>query len=332
VAAAIAGGVLWSSALAFHEVSLAPRDRLAELERIGDRFAGQGPTLMTEYEPYGARHFLRDMDAEGASELRWRVIPLRSGQPLPKLGFADIDRFRLDGILVYRTLVLRRSPVASRPPSVYRLVSRGNYYDVWQRPEQASRIAGHLPLGDDRQPASDPGCAAIRRFARVAPRGGRLAAIPRPETTVVEFGQTAFPRGWRPDPNARGVFFPSGAGTIEASVAVPRAARYGIWLGGSFRGRVELAIDGRATRTARHELSHGGHWTPMGELTLEPGLHRAVLRYEEGDLQPGSGGRPFPVGPLALAPETVNGRIVHVPATSARLLCGKRLDWVEALP
>jgi hypothetical protein len=33
VAAAIAGGVLWSNALAYHEANLAPRDRLAELER-----------------------------------------------------------------------------------------------------------------------------------------------------------------------------------------------------------------------------------------------------------------------------------------------------------
>jgi hypothetical protein len=165
----------------------------------------------------------------------------------------------------------------------------------------------------------------------VAPKGGRLAAIARPETTVVEFSQTLLPHGWRPDPNARGVFFPSGAGTVEASVAVPRAARYGAWLGGSFRGRVKLAIDGRVTRTARHELSHAGPWIPKGELTLEPGLHRVVLSYEEGDLHPGSGGQPFPLGPLALAPETVNGRIIHVPATSARRLCGKRLDWVEAL-
>jgi hypothetical protein len=330
-AAAVAGGVLWSSALAFHEVSLAPRDRLAELEQIGERFAGQGPALMTEYEPYGARHFLRDLDAEGASELRWRVIPLRTGRPLQKLGSADIDRFRLDAVLVYRTLVLRRSPVGSRPPSVYRLVWRGRYYDVWQRPEQAPRVADHLPLGDDRQPASDPGCAVITRFWRKAPSGARLAAIARPETTFVEIRRTVLPSGWRPDSASPGVFFPSGPGTVEGSVALPRAARYGVWLGGAFRGRVELAIDGRPAHATRHELSHGGHWVPMGALTLEPGLHRFRLSYEEGDLHPGSGGQPFPLGPLALTPETINGRVMYVPAKEARRLCGKRLDWVEAV-
>jgi hypothetical protein len=331
VAAAIAGGILWSTALAFHEVSLAPRDRLAELERIGERFAGQGPALMTEYEPYGARHFLRKLDAEGASELRWRLVPLLNGQPLQKLGFADIDRFSLDGVLVYRTLVLRRSPAGSRPPSVYRLVSRGRYYDVWQRPEHAPQIAAHLPLGDDLQPASEPSCSTITQFARVAPTNGRLAAIARPKTTVVEFGQTALPPGWGPVPNARGVIYPTRPGSIESSLSIPKAGRYGVWLGGAFRGRVELSIDGRVTRVARHELSHAGPWVPMGHVSLGPGLHRTVLRYDQGNLHPGSGGPPFPLGPFALARETIDDQITYVPANQARRLCGKRLDWVEAL-
>jgi hypothetical protein len=125
--------------------------------------------------------------------------------------------------------------------------------------------------------------------------------------------------------------YPSGPGTIRASVLVRRAARYGVWLGGSFRGRVKLSIDGRVTRIARHELSHGGPWVPMGALALEPGLHTVVLSYVEGDLHPGSGGQPLPLGPLALAPETINGGIDYVPAKSASRLCGKRLDWVEVI-
>ena len=65
-------------ALAYRDVNLAPRDQLAELETIGHRIAGQGPTLMTEYQPYGVRHFLRDADPEAASELRRRQVPLRA--------------------------------------------------------------------------------------------------------------------------------------------------------------------------------------------------------------------------------------------------------------
>ena len=59
--------------------------------------SGQGPTLMTEYEEYGARHFLRRLDPEGASELRYRFDYLTDGTMLAKTESADIDRLRLDG-------------------------------------------------------------------------------------------------------------------------------------------------------------------------------------------------------------------------------------------
>jgi hypothetical protein len=133
--AVVALGVLWSNALAYSEVNLAPRAQLAELEQIGEEFFGTGPALMTEYQPYGVRHFLRRLDAEGASELRRRPVALRDGATLAKGRFADLSAFRPADIHVYRTLVLRRSPVASRPPSAYRRAWSGRFYEVWQRGE-----------------------------------------------------------------------------------------------------------------------------------------------------------------------------------------------------
>ena len=80
LAALIATGVMASNALAYHDVSLAPRDRLGELETIGDRIDGQGPTLYTEFEEFG-KHFLREADPAGSSE-GWqrRLFPRRNGQ------------------------------------------------------------------------------------------------------------------------------------------------------------------------------------------------------------------------------------------------------------
>jgi hypothetical protein len=131
--ATIVGGVLASNALAYRDARLAPRAQLVELERIGRWFAGEGPALMTEYQPYGVRHFLRHLDAEGASELRRRPVPLRDGRVLAKAEVADIDEFAPEAVLSYRTLVLRRSAGDSRPPDVYRLAWSGRFYDVWQR-------------------------------------------------------------------------------------------------------------------------------------------------------------------------------------------------------
>ena len=108
-------------------MSLAPRAQLAELETIAGVLGNKGPTLMTEYQPYGVRHFLRNAAPEGASELRRREDPLLSGHSLRKGTTADIDQFQLGPVLVYRNLVLRRGPGASRPPSPYQLVYDGKY-------------------------------------------------------------------------------------------------------------------------------------------------------------------------------------------------------------
>jgi hypothetical protein len=333
VAAVIAGGVLWSNALAYHEVNLAPHDRLAELERIGKRIAGEGPTLMTDYEPYGARHLLRDADPEGASELRHRVVPLRSGQPLQKLGTADMDQFQTDGLLVYRTLVLRRSPVASRPPSPFRLVSRGRFYEVWQRPEPSpGRIAERLPLGSRFQPSARPQCGELARLARHAGRGGQVAAVEREPAIVIPLARLSHPLRWQPAANDTAILYPRGAGAVSAVANVVRPGRYGVWVGGSFRGSLEATVDRKRVTTLRHELSHAGQFVPLGSLPLSRGRHMVTLRYDEPVMRPGSGGPPFELGPLVLARDTIDAPVLRLPARRARSLCGRRLDWVEALP
>jgi hypothetical protein len=328
--AAIAGGVLWSNVLQYHDAWLAPRNQLAELQSIGNHFAGQGPTLMTEFQPYGVRHLLRKMDAEGASELRIRPVPLRTGQLLQKGAYANIDDFQLDAVLVYRSLVLRRSPAESRPPSVYRLVSSGRSYEVWQRPASVGpRILEHLPLGNDLQPAATPSCASVLRLARLAGVGGRLATVERPRSVIADPSSGTLPRGWAS--NTSGDVVPSGEGTLEFSVNVPAAGPYGFWLGGSFRDRLELSADGRPVEAQRNQLNNSGQYTPLGSVPLARGRHRITLRYGGPDLHPGSGGAQFPIGPLVLSTTTADLPVTYVSPRAARSLCGKNLDWVEAI-
>jgi hypothetical protein len=327
---AIGGGVVWSNALAYHEVNLAPHDRFEELRQIGHEIAGEGPTLMTDYEPYGARHFLREADAEGASELRRRVVPLRSGRVLDKLEVADIDEFQLQGILVYRTLVLRRSPVASRPPSEYRLVRNGRYYEVWQRPETAtSSIVQHLSVGSGLAPLAVPRCRSVMRLARVAGPGGRLAAVERPAPTVIGLSGMGVPATWHANDPA--TVTPSDAGAVELLVRLPASGRYSLWVGGAFRRDVQILIDERRVAQERNILSHAGEYVPMGTVQLSSGAHTVVLRYGDSDLHPGSGGEAFPLGPIALARSTAAAPVIYVPSKRARSLCGRQLDWVEAL-
>ncbi len=299
--------MLWSNALQYHDVWLAPRGQLHELETIGRDFAGQGPALMTTYEPYGARHFLRRLDPEGASELRRRFVYLTDGKLLEKGGSADIDRIRLDGLLVYRTLVLRRGPAASRPPSVYRLAWAGRYYEVWQQPLPPERtILEHLPLGNESQAAAMPPCGDVLRLGRL---GGTLTTATRPQ---------AIPLG---DPPARG--------ELGLTVSVPEAGDYTAWLGGDWFGLASISVDGREVGSRREELNWPGLYTDLGSVQLSAGEHLVRIRYETGGWRPGSGGTPYAFGPAALS--RVDAREPVETAPEQGSLCGRRLDWVEAV-
>jgi hypothetical protein len=331
-AVAITGGVVWSNALAYHDVLLAPRSPLRELESIGKRFAGEGPTLTTDRQIYGIRHFLRNMAPESPSAFRRHVIPLRNGHSVPNRGYADIDEFQLDAVLFYRTLVLARSPAASRPPSPYSLVSNGRFYEVWQRSDPVGvRILEHLSLGGGEQAVGVPRCGDVLRLGRLAStNGGRLAVVLRPPATVVDLSHASYPPTWKVDSGSAGAIDPSGAGTLEALVRVPSEGRYGVWLKGSFRRRLEISIDGRGVAIGHHEL-HAGEYLPLGEVELGAGSHQVVFRYSAANLRPGSGDAPFPLGPLVLSRYTADVPVTYVKPSDARSLCGRTLDWIEAL-
>ena len=309
LAAVIAGGVAWSNALAYRDVNLAPRDRLAELEQIGELIAGEGPALMTEYEPYGARHFLREADAEGASELRRRQVPLIGGGTVAKGDAVDTDMLDPAGLFVYRTLVLRRSPTQSRPPAAYDLVWSGESYEVWQRPGRPAPRPERLPLGGNTAPLEIPRCADVRELATAtdalvaARRGGRVQILRRAE-------------------------LPPAA--IHNSVTIRRPGDYEIWLGGSVRPRVDLTIDGQTVGSARHVLNNEGQYVLLGDVALAAGEHQVVVGFAAADLHPGSGGAAPAVGPLLLSrTEAADATLVRLPASDWRELCGRAWDWIE---
>lgn len=331
----VPGGVLVSNALAYDEAWLAPRAQLAELERIGDEFAGQGPALMTEYQAYGVRHFLRRLDAEGSSELRRRLIPKRDGTESEKGAWTDTDALVLDptreGLFTYRTLVLRRSPFRSRPPSPYELAWSGEYYEVWQRPEpfDPGSVAIHRPFGGPTDPGTVPPCAAVAGVASKADRGGAVAAAIAPEIATASF--TDFPDDWVPDP-VGGTVTPLSDGTALAEMSLPSSGRWQVWIGGSARGEVSLTVNGIEAGSARSRLNNNAQFIELDQLDLQAGVLQIEVTYEQGGFpRPGTGAYPFGLGPVVLSKVGQDERVVRVPATDFLKLCGQRLDWVEAV-
>jgi hypothetical protein len=190
-------------------------------------------------------------------------------------------------------------------------------------------VAGRLDLGSGRDPTEALDCEELDRLLD-GERGGAVTAARRPGTVVVPLDRAEFPIGWPADDRAVN---PLSDAVVDAEATLPRAGNWTAWLGGSVRGGVELRIDGREIGSARHALNNYGYFVDLGEAELEAGRHRLELTFTRSDLNPGSGGRAEPAGPLILTTtEPDDAELETLSAARSRELCGERLDWVEVAP
>ena len=309
---------------------LAPRDQLAELEEIGELIAGEGPALMTEYQPYGVRHFLREADAEGISELRRHRDPAaqRAHGREGRVGRHRPGR-RSTACSIYRTLVLRRTPEQSRPPLPYEL--------VYERRLLRGLAAG----GRTRGPASTCRSATGSTPGRCRPAtrsrswpgppapAGELLAAPAPRRRCRRPTSAGCRPAWtRRRPQRALVLGGSGEATFAVRVGDARPLRS--LAGGLGAGpRSRPLIDGEPVGSVRHQLNNSGLYLDLGDADLDPGRHELTLQLRARTCwPPGSGGPSPSVGPLVLS---MPGResLVTTPAERYRRLCGRRWDWIE---
>jgi hypothetical protein len=329
VAAVIAGGVLWSNGLAYHDVSLAPHDRLAELESIGDRLAGTGPTLYPEFEEFG-KHFLRDSVPEGPSEV-WRSRPvLASSSPAGGPRFAvstDLDQLAHEYVGQFHSIVLRRGYGTSRPPSDFRRVSSGRWYELWQRVPGA-KVLAHVPLGVPLAPAAVPSCGEVRGLAAQArAQDARLVAAPRAAAPTMAPGKADHSPSWVVHPDGVSLS-PIGPGEVNGRITVPAAGAWEVWLTGSFGRGVTVSVDGRRVGGVHYRLNGRDDAELAGTVRLAAGRHEVRLARGGGSLHPGNGSDPR-FGPVALAPAGGPPPLRTVAPADAASLCGTSLDWIE---
>jgi hypothetical protein len=290
--------------------------------------------MINEYEPYGARYFLRQLDPEAPAELRRRVVPLRGNEAgLGKNQWAPLDEFLLPGVLTYRTMVLRRSPAESRPPVQYSLLSSGRYYDVWQRPEQPpQRIVNYSIFGDQQNAGALPPCKLVRQLGTIARTSkAHLVGAVRAPAVVVGLSGARRPPSWPASGGSPTQLFPNRPGSALVSVTVPASGVHDLWVQGSFARGLELSVDGARVGSTRNELSFTGQWIRFGSRQLSAGTHQIELRYPGGSLRPGSGQQPETVGPVALVPRVPRSQLLDVSPAAVQTLCTKPLDWLEVV-
>ncbi len=322
----LAGAILFSDAFQYHDTNLLPTDRYEELVDIGERYAGTGPTLTPDFDEY-ALYALRDMtpDGPGFAFKNERLLVLRDGT-FPALGYSyDLDRLPEQAVPEYPMIVARRTPEQSSPPTGYRHVYAGRWYDVFRREPDHPRVVEHAPASNTLSAGGFVRCRDIRRLASEArDRGGELRAQPRQIEAIVDprSSDHNFPDG--PD----GVLL-TGSGELRGSFEVSRAGTYRLWLKGYFTRAVDISVDGKPIGSVSHQSGSLGYYAAPLETRLEAGEHSFVLDRGGGGLGPADNGasqlyavvidRPSRPAPMTLEPG------------GYRALCDRQVDWVEVL-
>jgi hypothetical protein len=273
---------------------------------------------------------------------------------LTKAAWADIDSFPLSTLEPYRSIVTRRSPAESRPPSIYRLVWQGRYYELWQRdPQPAWRILERHPLGESTSlpycgaaengehrrlcsvnPVAVPPCSQIQHIGqRARSAQAQLLAYERPPPILVRGDESQWPASWIDDPEGR-VLRPTAPGHAVSHVVVTRPERYELWLGGSFTRGVEVSADGSGVGRVKDELAgfELSSYVHVADVFLTPGVHTFVITYPRAGLTPGSGENTLTsVSSIVLSPKEPPGDLIEVAPPEATRLCGRPLDWIEVV-
>ncbi|MGH2833204.1 MAG: hypothetical protein ACRDK2_10565 [Solirubrobacteraceae bacterium] len=352
VVIALAGGVLWSTVLAYHDVSLAPRAALGELQHIGTLLAGKGPTFINDYEVYADRHFLRAGAPVEPAEYRLPPLPLSNGISLTDSAWADIDSFPLSTLQPYRSLVLRRSPAESRPPSIYHLVYRGSYYELWQRPLiSPTHIYEHISLGESStlpycgkagngsyqplcsaNPVAVAACSQVKALASKAlSLNAHLLAFQRPAPIVARGDQTVWPAKWIHNDQSHSLI-PTVPGKATSEIGVASAGTYELWLGGSFARGFEVSVNGVYIGTVENQLSSVDGYVHLIDLPMSGGRYQFAFTYPHSNLSPGSGLAEYTsLSSIILQPKSPAGELISVAPGQATRLCGRPLDWIEVV-
>jgi hypothetical protein len=325
LAIVIGGLVLYSDALSYHELRLAPTSRMKDLDDVGDRYAGRGLILQTEFEEFG-KYFMRDARINAATEaITESFIELR--EPVDFFGRSfDLDDVVPEYVQRFPYLLVRRKGDASRPPANYALDYRNPSYEVWRRLD-APRVREHVPLGSAHLADGFVSCSVVRQLARRARPGERLVAAARPDSAAYDFAASPTrPRDWVDDVEKPGWALMT-APARDSGTVVVAGGTYVPWLDGSFGRPMHIRIDGRSAGSVK------GINTPSGALAatavrLAPGRHTVEVTRPRGSFAPGDGARSA-IGALVLA-EQGEVRLASVaPGEADSRLCGRKWDWIE---
>jgi hypothetical protein len=319
------GGALASDALQYRASNLAPTPRYREMASLNDRFAGRGPAVFTDFDEYSL-YVMRSLDVGGPDFV----------YPPPALSAAaggygapvDLGRVSPSSLAAYPLIVTRHDPSLARPPSAYRLLWSGAYYEVWGRTPGARPAAAHLTLGG---PAGVQ-CSRIARVARTAAAAtqARLIGAEAPQLVRVPLLSASHPAGWG---RQRQGLVMKRPGRLTAIFQLPAAGRWNVWVQGQIMPDVQVRVDGLLLASVGGQLSGNSlvpDTVPPLPVALAAGSHRLTVTRGHSTLAPGEEGSAV-LAAIFLTPAAYDPQrtLRTVPVGSWRALCGRRYSWVE---
>jgi hypothetical protein len=259
---AVAAAILAGNLLVYRNMPVTPRERFADLERLGQRYAGQGPALYPAFDEF-AGYLMRD--AKLTQLLDVPPEGLLQPQPGALIFSENLDAFRPAYLDTFALIVVRRGdPAQSRPPSNWRRVERTIYHDVYRRLPEAMEVVAHrgLPAGVGERPAGFcrdlRGAGAAARIAYAPPVDGQSFTA-TPEATPRPGGWSRATSVWQTDPGAW--WSPMRSRPAATSTSSSAALSAAAWASRSTGAGSARAA---GTRTTRSPLSRsdGRLWRP----------------------------------------------------------------------
>ena len=287
------------------------------------------------------------------AEYRSVTLPLRDGALLTKSAWADLDSFPLSTLEPYRSIVTRRSPAESRPPSIYSLVWRGRYYELWQRPAHPlTSDPRHVPSANrTRCPtAASPRTAPARSPALLGQPGRRPLHARRSNASAGTASREHARARRLPAPAAdrrarRSDALAGAAGCTNRRRARCRRTRRArrsrrspctatsatnCGSAGASRAALKSASTADDVGRVKDQLLSIGGYAPVADVYLTPGVHTFALTYPHADLTPGSGDNQLTsLAAIALQPlSSPPARLLTVAPAQARepVRASARLD------
>ncbi len=331
--ALLAGGalslaVLASDVLAYGYDRVAPTSQIEAIEQTGNHFRGEGPVLWNEFEEYAktfanAARIYSPFETITPQQVQLRVPTYYYGHAF------DLDQELLSFVEAYTIIVQRRSPAASRPPANYKLVYENAYYLGWRR-QSSPQVLRHLPEQQTYSATAIVTCPALRGLISGAPPGAELVVAEEPRLHWFEPLYSADrPFGWGLVPGQPGAIVANTPGHAAGWLRVPKSGRYAVWVQGDFPRAIQVSVDGRRVGAVSGSNTPN-QWLQAASVYLRAGPHYVRVVKEAGrrHFGPEEWGIGT-IGAVALQVESPGERLMTVPLSRWRSLCGTEADWVE---